>query len=118
MVIFSYLDTIRAIIEQLTASERIQDGIFVIVDHIVSANGRQVLSHRREDALFELNNIGVMEDGITSWDFSSLMYNKTKIILANRNGKLIPCRTSNTSRILVFRARSAKSEQCLEVVWQ
>ena len=58
-----YLDTIRSIVEQVARAERVQDGILGVVDDVVRANGRQCLSHRREDALLELDDVRVVQDG-------------------------------------------------------
>ncbi|RNA24616.1 hypothetical protein BpHYR1_002664 [Brachionus plicatilis] len=60
------LDSVVPIVEQLTFSERAQNRIHRIIDHIVSANGRQSMSlNRRVHTLFELDYVLVAKYGVT-----------------------------------------------------
>jgi hypothetical protein len=57
------LDSVVSVVEQLTLSQGIKNGIDGIVNDIVSANGRQARSlNRRVHALFQLDNVLVTQD--------------------------------------------------------
>ena len=52
-----HLDTIVCVVEELDASDLGQDGVVVVVCHVVRRNGRQRVALKRENSALEKNFI-------------------------------------------------------------
>ena len=57
LIHYNYLDTIRLAVEELTPSEAAEDRIKIIINNIVSGDGRQRCGLSCEDASLQLGQI-------------------------------------------------------------